>query len=248
MTVFAIFQIKGGVGKTATAVNLSYCSATLGSRSLLWDVDPQGAATYYFRVKPKIKGGGEKLFRNKAGAEKFIKGSDFEYLDVIPADFSYRNMDLFLGDHKKRTQRFDKFLSPLKEEYENIFLDCPPSMSLVSENVLRASDVLLVPVIPTTLSLRTLEQVTEFCQSRRFKNLKIMPFFSMMDRRRKLHRDIVSSLHEQYPEVLQTAIPNSSFVEQMGVHRSPVGEFSPKSAPAKAYHALFEEVKMRLEG
>lgn len=246
MTVFATFQIKGGVGKTATAVNLSYCSAVRGARTLLWDVDPQGAATFYFRVKPRIKGGGEKLFRGKTDADKYIKGSDFEFLDLIPSDFSYRNMDLFLGDHKKKTKRFDRFLAPFKEEYDHIFLDCPPSMSLVSENVLCAADVLLVPVIPTTLSLRTLEQVTDFCRKHKFEHLTILPFFSMMDRRRKLHRDVVEALPRDYPNVLETSIPNSSFVEQMGIHRAPVGEFSPNCAPAKAYHALYNEVLRKL--
>ena len=245
MTVFATFQIKGGVGKTATAVNLSYCAAATGSYTLLWDVDPQGATTFYFRVKPKIKGGGEKLFLGKADAGKYIKGSDFEYLDLIPSDFSYRNMDLFLGDHKKATRRFDRFLAPFKDEYDHIFLDCPPSMSLVSENVLSAADVLLVPVIPTTLSLRTLEQVTDFCKEHDFKNLKILPFFSMMDRRRKLHREVVEELPKKYPDMLSTSIPNSSFVEKMGVHRAPVA-FAPTCAPAKAYYALYNEVMAKL--
>ena len=95
MKIYATYNIKGGVGKTATAVNLAYLAARDGYRVLLWDLDPQAAATFLFRVRPRVKGGGKALIQGTrpGGA---IKGTDFDGLDLLPADFTYRNLDLLL--------------------------------------------------------------------------------------------------------------------------------------------------------
>ena len=157
--VLATYNIKGGVGKTSAAVNLAYLAAAGGARTLLWDLDPQGASTYVFRMKPRIKGGGRKLVRGKSDVDTLIKGADHERLDVLPADFSYRHMDLALADSKNPTSRLARVLEPLRDDYDYVFLDCPPSISLVSEGVFEAADVLLVPIVPATLSSRTFDQL-----------------------------------------------------------------------------------------
>src|ERR671935_2083631 len=157
--VLATYNIKGGVGKTSAAVNLAYLAAREGGRALLWDLDPQGGSTYLFRVRPKVKGGGRKLVRGKTDIAARIKGSDYERLDLLPADFSYRHMDLALDAAKRPTRRLGRVLAPLAPDYDYIFLDCPPSISLVSESVFEAADALLVPMIPATLSSRTYEQL-----------------------------------------------------------------------------------------
>ena len=162
MRVFATYNIKGGVGKTTTAVNLAYLAARDGQRTLLWDLDPQGAASYLFRIRPRVKGGAKALIRGARSLDDGVKGTDFDNLDLLPADFTYRNMDLELDAAKNSTRRLRRLLKPLSDEYDVIFLDCPPSISLVSENVMHAVDTLLVPLIPTTLSLRTLDQLTRF--------------------------------------------------------------------------------------
>ena len=166
MRVYATYNIKGGVGKTSTAVNLAYLAAASGRRVLLWDLDPQGAATFLFRVKPRVKGGGRGLVSGKRPIDDAVKATDFDNLDLLPADFSYRNMDLELDDARKRTHRLDQLLSGMADDYDIAFLDCPPSVSLVSENVLRAADVLLVPLIPATLSLRTYDPADPFRRGR----------------------------------------------------------------------------------
>ena len=246
MRILATYNIKGGVGKTAAAVNLSYLAAREGLRTLVWDLDPQGAATYYFRIKPKIKGGGEGIVRGKRELDGLIKGTDYEHLDLLPADFSYRHMDLVLDSAKKRTRNLHKRLAPLEEDYDYVFLDCPPSISLVSENVFCAAEALLIPIIPTTLSLRTLEQLNSFVDDKKLKHIALLPFFSMVDRRKRLHRDITETLPRERPDVLNTHIPYASAVEQMGIHRAALASFAASTPSARAYEDLWQEVKARL--
>jgi len=244
--IFGVYNIKGGVGKTATAVNLAYLSALEGSRTLVWDLDPQGAATYYFRIKPRIKGGGRKMIRGRRELDGLIKGSDFDNLDLLPADFSYRNMDLVLGEAKKPAKQLLRLLRPLSEEFDNVFLDCPPSISLVSENIFRAADALLVPSIPTTLSMRTYQQLLDFLQGHRVQGVELMPFFSMVDRRKRMHLEIMERMPALYPEALESAIPYASDVEKMGLFRAPLSSYAPRSPAARAYQQLWDEVKRRL--
>jgi chromosome partitioning protein len=187
--IFATYNIKGGVGKTTAAVNLAHLSAADGYRTLLWDLDPQGAASFLFRIKPRVKGGGKALIRGRKALDDAIKGTDFDDLDLLPADFTYRNMDLLLGDtDSKPTRKIAQLLRPLAAEYDHVFLDCPPSISLVSENVMHAADVLLVPLIPTTLSVRTLDQLTEFVAGFHGRRPEIRAFFSMVDNPRPYGR------------------------------------------------------------
>jgi cellulose biosynthesis protein BcsQ len=242
----ATYNIKGGVGKTSTAVNIAVLAAQQGNRTLLWDLDPQGAASFLFRVKPRVRGGGKRLVRGRTDVETLIKGTDHDNLDLLPGDFSYRHMDLVLDDSKGSTQRLASILTPLKKQYDLIVLDCPPSISLVSENVFRAADALLVPMIPTTLSLRTLEQLDRFVTKNRLVHLEVMPFFSMVDRRKALHRQIIESLRAERPDVLQTVITSSTEVERMGLHRDVVASFAPSSRAAHAYAALWDEIDARL--
>ena len=187
MKIIASYNIKGGVGKTATAVNIAYLAAADGYRVLLWDLDPQAAASFLFRVKPRVKGGGKALIAGKRPVDLAIKATDFDNLDLLPADFTYRNLDLHLDGERKPATRLRNLLSPLRREYDLVVLDCPPSISLLSENVLHAADLLLVPLIPTTLSVRTLDQLTEFVAGLDGHRPKILAFFSMIDRRKRLH-------------------------------------------------------------
>lgn len=248
MKVLATYNIKGGVGKTATAVNLAWAAAGSGYRTLVWDLDPQGAATFYFRIKPKVKGGFKALARGKRTLDDVVKGTDFDSLDLIPADFSYRNMDLRLNDASKPARQLVRLLRPLRNEYDVLILDCPPSISLVSENVFRAVDALLIPMIPSTLSVRTYEQLIRHLGKSDLDDVERLPFFSMVDLRKRMHKDIVAQLPARFPEVLPTAIPYASQVELMGQHRAPIGSFAPVSKPAQSYSDLWLDVGKRVFG
>jgi chromosome partitioning protein len=243
--IFASYNIKGGVGKTATAVNLSYLAARDGYRVLLWDLDPQAAASFLFRIRPRVKGGGKALIRGTRSVDDAIKGTDFDRLDLLPADFTYRNLDLILDSAKKPTRKLRRLLTPLRAEYDVIFLDCPPGISLLSESVLQAADTLLVPLIPTTLSVRTLDQLTEFISGFDGHKPAVLAFFSMIDRRKRLHREISEQLPTQRDDLAATAIPALSIIEQMSVQRAPVSAFAPRSAAARSYAALWAEAAQR---
>ena len=157
MKTVATYSIKGGVGKTTTAANLAWAAAQEGRRTLLIDLDPQGASSFYFRVRPrqgqKVKTllkGGETL---KAG----IRASDHDGLDVLPAHLSYRHIDVLLDGMKKSRMQLKRSLQALKDEYDLVVLDAPPNITLASENLFAAADLILVPVIPTPLSERDVE-------------------------------------------------------------------------------------------
>jgi cellulose biosynthesis protein BcsQ len=240
----ATYNIKGGVGKTASAVNLAYLAARDGLRTLLWDLDPQGAASYLLRVRPRVKGGGKALVRGKRSLEEAVKVTEFDGLDLVPADFTYRNLDLLLGETKKPTQRITRLLGPMADNYDLAVLDCPPGISLVSENVVHAADILLVPLIPTTLSVRTLEQLTEFVGELDHPPT-LIPFFTMVDGRKRLHREVIDDLRAHRDDLATTVVPALSLVEQMAVHRAPLPVFAPRSRVTRSYEDLWAEVSAR---
>lgn len=253
MKVLATYNIKGGVGKTSAAVNLGYLASLEGHRTLLWDLDPQAAATYLFRIRARVKGGGKALVRGKRSPEAAIKGTGFTGLDLLPADFTYRNLDIVLDDARKPTRRLTQLIAPLAAEYDLVILDCPPSISLVSENVLHAADLVLVPLIPTTLSTRTLDQLTDFVADLDGHGPEVFAFFSMVDRRKRLHREVMAQLSEGRRAggdagLAATAVPALSTVEQMATRRAPVGAYAPGGKAAESYSHLWGEVSTRLFG
>jgi len=246
--IVGVYSIKGGVGKTSSTVNLAYLAAAAGHRTLVWDLDPQGAASYFFRVKPKIKGGGRALLRGKRALDDVIKGTDFELLELLPADFSFRNMDILLeGAKKKPIRQLQRLLKPVVGDYDYVFFDCPPSISLMSENIFRAADALMVPLIPSTLSERTLLQLKDFLKKQDgFGALKLLPFFSMVDPDRSLHQDTIERLSSKHKGVLEARIPLSPEVERMGIHRMPLPAYAPSNPASRAYRDLWEEMTAAL--
>ena len=241
MTTLAIYSNKGGVGKTAAAVNLSYLAARTGAKTLICDLDPQSSATYYFRVKPKLKSGAKGFIKGGKQVSRSIKGTDYENLDLLPADFSLRNLEVTFDKLKRSKKRLRKILNPLKAEYDFIFLDCPVTISILGENILNAVDYVFVPLIPTTLSVRAYGQLLSFCNKNNYDAGKIYTFFSMVDRRKKMHRDIIATVSKTYDGVLPNLIPYLAQIEKMGIYRAPVTAFSLGSVATKSYEGLWEK-------
>ena len=246
MTVIAVYNSKGGVGKTATTVNLGYLAALHGYRTLVWDLDPQGAATFYFRVKHRLKGGPRALTsqRNRIGDR--IRGTDYELLDVLPSDRELRNVDLAFDAAKHRTGRIRRVLEELAgENFELILIDSPPSSSLLAENIFAAVDLLLVPLVPTTLSVRTLQQLDDTLADMSPPKPAVLVLFSMVDGRKNLHAEVMSSLRATRADVADTVIPSATEVELMGTTRMPVARSAPSSPAAGAYEQLWRELVAR---
>ena len=245
MKVLATYSIKGGVGKTTAAVNLGHEAALAGARVLVWDLDPQGAATFFFRVEPKVKGGTKRLVGKRSDLTPHVRATDTIGLHLLPADFSLRHLDLHLDATKRPTERLTSLLATVSDRYDVAVLDCPPSISLASESVFGAADALLVPVIPTTLSWRTLAQLTQFLHGHP-KGPAVLPFLSMVDRRRRLHRELTEELRSGWPCFLATAVPSSSVIERMGTERSALAVYAPSNPAARAFHDLWSEIAGRL--
>jgi chromosome partitioning protein len=247
MQVVACYSNKGGVGKTATAVNLAVLAARSGRRTLLCDLDPQGASSFYFRIKPSARLARERFFTEEDRLMDAIRESDFQNLDILPSNLTFRHFDVLLHGLKNSRSRLRKALKPAREDYDLVLLDCPPTLSILSENVFRAADLVVVPVIPTTLSERTLEQLCDFFDENDLSRKKILPFFSMVQSRKSLHGETMERLSVQDgSRFLKAVVPFSTDVERMGVDRVPAAVSRPASAAARAYAALWEELALRL--
>ncbi|MEI6209844.1 MAG: AAA family ATPase [Desulfuromonadales bacterium] len=222
MKIISSYSIKGGVGKTALAVNLAFALCETGRRTLLVDLDPQGAASFYFRISSAEKFRMRDTKSMAEGLRRNIRESDFPGLDIIPSNLGFRHFDLLLDGMTKRRTQLRRVMEEFKDDFDVIVMDCPPNITLLSENVFRASDAILVPVIPTVLSQRALAQLTGFFQDEDLSSEMLRPFFSMVQKRNKMHREIMSDLPLTYPGFLKTVIPFSVDVAKMGLRHLPV--------------------------
>lgn len=248
MKTIALFNIKGGVGKTTSAVNLAYLAAQSGLRTALWDLDPQGCAGWYLGIDDnELEQRAAKMIEGKLPTEELLMPTAYPNVAVVPADLSMRKLDVLLDQQNAGKNYFKALLKPLAATQDLIILDCAPALSRAAELVFAAADIVLVPLIPSPLSLRAYEQLKEFTAQKKYSDLKVVPFFTQVDRRRKIQNEIVENRKKLYPEMLKTYIPYASALEQMGAHRAPVGAFAASSAPGLAYALLWGEVKRTLK-
>ena len=176
------------------------------------------------------------------GFRENIRESDYPGLDILPSNLAYRHLDIQFNRMKKPRKQLRMALESLASGYDAILLDCPPNITLLSENVFRASDIILIPVIPTVLSQRTFEQLVGFFADKDLDTATLRPFFSMVQGRSKLHRRTMEELSASHPEFLKTAIPFSVEVEKMGERRMPLLAYSNKGSASLAYRSLCNEI------
>jgi chromosome partitioning protein len=240
MAVIAVYSMKGGVGKSCTAVNLAWNSAIGSSRrTLLWDLDPQGAASFILRGDRSKKDRAHAMIAGKVRPGKLIKHTEIDNLDLLAADISLRGLDrLFFQISKKR--HLGKLLKEMRQDYDRIILDCPPGLTETSEQILRNADIVIVPVIPSPLSERALTEVQMFLDSSGKKHAPLLPVYTMVDRRRSIHNQGLAR-QPKWP-----VIPMSSAVENMSKLQKPVGSFAPRNPAAQAYARLWRGIEKRL--
>jgi cellulose biosynthesis protein BcsQ len=241
----ALHNLKGGVGKTTAAVNLAFLSSKCGLRTMLWDLDPQGASSMYLNVGPGLPGGAEKMLRGDELAQA-IKRTSYARLDVLPADLSLRLLDIELDHVKKPKKRIARIMEELGARYDVMILDAPPGLGLLSEAILRAVDLLLVPVIPSPLGIYVYERMSAHLRQEGYDLRRVPAFFSMVDRRRRGHREIVETYAGRREPYLSCTIPYAAEIEKMGVHRAPLGVGPKETAASRAYAALWGETSARL--
>ena len=247
MKILAIYSGKGGVGKTATAVNLSSIIAQSGKRVLLCDMDSQGAASYYFRILPKKKYNSRKLLEGKF--DKYIKKTEFANLDLLPAHFSFRNLDLALSrlSEEGRPNALLGVFSPLQSEYDYLVLDCPPTLTILGENIIEVANVVVTPVIPTSLSVLALQRLLKLFKKKKVSQKKIVAFFSMVEKRKTMHNLFLGEYGDN-SLFLNTRIPFMAEIEKMGLFRNPVGGDGKVSPAAEQYKSLWQEILQRGDG
>lgn len=240
MKTVAVYNLKGGVGKTTTAVNLAWAAVANSSRrTLLWDLDPQAAASYLIGDGKVARDEATAIFARATNLEKLVRPSTVKGLDLLAADQSLRNLDRMFFDLGKR-KRLKKMLASLAQHYDRIILDCPPGLNETADQVLLAADLVIVPVIPSPLSQRAFIAVQQYIDRQSGKHAPMLPIFSMVDRRRNLHKQALER-HADWP-----IIPMSSVVERMAADKMPLGAIDPRCEAARAYAKLWTGIERKL--
>lgn len=245
MKVLALYHLKGGVGKTAGAVNIAALSARARIPTLLWDLDPQAAATWTLlpdgveAAKPKA------LWSGTTPIGDWVLPTGISNLSLLPADLASRHLDSWLK--KEDPDTLKHLLKPLAEQFSLCVLDCPPSLSHLADQVFAASNRILLPTVPTHLSLRALKQVLDYFAEHKLNRDKLMPYWSLADRRRSLHKMLIDAPPKTMPAPCKAVIPYSSIVEKMGERHAAVQEYAPDHPVGEAYRQLWKEVKAELK-
>ncbi|MBY8336541.1 ParA family protein [Alteriqipengyuania sp. NZ-12B] len=241
MAVIAVYSMKGGVGKTTMAVDLAWrFSQTGGHETLLYDLDPQGGAGFLLGHEERKVQKAISAFHHARAPRDLIEPTKYDRLSLIGADQSLRDLPVQLvriGAKKRLAQ----MLSFMKGEYPRIVLDCPPMINEVSEQIMEAADLIVVPLPASPLAARAFGFIRNEL-AKRPGHPPVLPVLSMYDQRRKLHRWVRENAGANWP-----IVPASSYVEQVAVRREPIAAFANWSPAAKGLEHLHHALEAKLD-
>ncbi len=245
MAVIAVYSAKGGVGKSTIAVDIAWrCAVQGGHSTLLWDLDVQGGAGYLLGLDAVPRMRAASLFQREGKPEQLISPTVHPGLSLLSADDSLRSLPLHLARLGQR-KRLASMTLALRQDFPRIVLDCPPMQNELSDQILAAADVVIVPLPASPLSARALGLLRRDLAAFTGRHPPLLPVLSMYDPRRKAHRAAREGAMAPYP-----VIPQASQIEQVAFRRAPIGTFAPSSEPAQALERLWRaiELKLRDEG
>ncbi len=240
MKTLALYNLKGGVGKTVSAVNLASLAAAQGLKTLLWDLDPQGSAAWYLGFDTEDTGGMKRLIRGKTPIGELIRPTRWPRLHLLAGGLSSRRLEQQADEN---SDLLAQLTAPLAEDYALLILDCPAGMQPINDEALRLADVVAVPMIPTSLSVHTFTVLVQHMARQHMRKVKLYPFLNMVDKRRRLHRDLADTLPQEIATLLGSSIPYASIIEQMGPRRALLQDYAPHSPSARQYVSLWAEIR-----
>lgn len=242
MKRIAVAHLKGGVGKTTAAVTLAHIASMEGYRTLLVDLDAQGAASYILRVDGEAAAKAKEVIRAKKDMLKQIYATDYPNLDILPGSLSLRKLPQLLAREKDGADGLDGMFKRVGKGYDLMVVDAPAGLNLESEAILRSMDLVVAPVVPSPLAVTTFETLRKFVKK---LPVELVGFYSMVDRRRKLHRQVVEG-GESIEGVIPIAVPNASAVERMTSERVPLGAVKRAGRALQGYRELWSQITGKL--
>ena len=246
--VIAIINQKGGVGKSTTAINLAAALGDLGKRVLVVDFDPQGNATSGFGVdKDQLESDVYEALMNSVPLPDVVVSSPVEHVDIAPATIQLAGAEIELVSVMARESVLRYVLDPVRDKYDYVFIDCPPSLGLLTVNSLVAADSLLIPI---QCEFYALEGLSKLLESMRMVKGRLNPtlevfgvVMTMFDARTTLSKQVVEEVRDYFGDkVFQSVIPRNVKLSEAPSHGLPVNLYAPSSKGAIAYESLAKEV------
>ena len=246
--VIAVANQKGGVGKTTTAINLSSCLAAQGQKVLAIDMDPQGNMTSGLSVeKDDVEYTVYDLMIDDIDIEKVLCKEVFENLDVLPTNIDLSGAEIELLDVDNKEYILREKVAEIKDRYDFVIIDCPPSLSILTINAMTTADTVLVPIQCEYYALEGLSQLMktiELVKSRLNENLEMEGVvFTMYDARTNLSLQVVENVKDNLNQTIyKTIIPRNIRLAEAPSHGLPINMYDPRSTGAESYMLLADEV------
>ncbi len=254
--VITLTNQKGGVGKTTTTLNLGVYLASLKKKVLLIDLDPQSNLTSGLGMKYNNKQNGRKtiyeVLLGQATISEVFLATEIDHLYLVPSDLSLAGVEIELVNQISREMKLKRAVDMVKDQYDFILIDCPPSLGILTINALAAAETVFIPVQCEYYALEGIGQLMEtitLIKTGINPNLTVSGIIlTMFDTRTKLSTSVVDEIKKYFPEeMFQTIIPRNVRLSEAPSHGQPISIYDPSSSGAKAYHNLAKEVVHRYE-